>query len=74
MTPPGYRKNKKALLWAIVQKVDFFNRLLTGLLVLHFKHLTQAVEWKGDKILDFDWISIVAKRKNKCKHYEEIIF
>lgn len=50
----------------------FFNRLLTGLLVLHFKHLTQAVEWKGDKILDFDWISIVAKCKNKYKHYEEI--
>lgn len=42
------------------------------LLVLHFKHLTQGAEWKGDKILDFDWISIVAKGKNKYKHYEKI--
>lgn len=72
MTPPGYRKNKKALLWANSAKGWFFNRLLTGLLVLHFKHLTQAVKRKGDKILDFDWISIVAKCKNKYKHYEEI--
>lgn len=50
------KRKRQALLWAIMQNVDFFYLLLTLLLVLYFKHLTQTFEWKSNN--SWLWLNI----------------
>jgi len=51
-------KKRKGIPLGYSTKGCFFHVLihppLAVLLVLHFKHLTQVFEWKGDKMLEFD--------------------